>query len=313
MRTALIGCTGFVGSNLCRSAGDRIQRKYHSTDIQEAYGTKPDLLIFAGLRAEKYLANHDPEKDRQQIQMAMENIERIAPRSLVLISTIDVLKDSRGKDETCPVEEEGLLPYGLHRYQLEKQVREYDPEALIIRLPGLFGPGIKKNFLYDFLHVIPAMLKQEKMEELCRRDPEIRQYYVPQNNGFLHVIPLSAREEKCLKEKFRSLGFSALNFTDSRGRYQFYSLEGFWEDLLTARNYGLRLWHPATEPVSAGEIYQSLTGEEFRNELSGVPANYDFRTCFAELFGGSAGYICGKEKILTQIQAFVKAEEAMRR
>ena len=310
MRTALVGCTGFVGSNLCRAAGDRIQEKYHSTDIREAFGTKPGLLIYAGLRAEKYLANHEPERDRQLIREAMENIERIAPENLVLISTVDVLKDSRGKDESSPAEEEGLAPYGLHRYRLEKQVRAYDPEALIIRLPGLFGQGIKKNFIHDCLHRVPTMLKQEKMEELCGKEPEIGRYYLPQGNGFFRVRSLSRGEEKRLTEMLGRLGFSALNFTDSRGRYQFYGLARLWDDLLTARKHGLRLWHPATEPVSAGEIYQRLTGEEFRNELPGVPADYDFRTRYADIFGGKNGYISTKEEVLAQIQAFVKTEGA---
>ncbi len=310
MRTALAGCTGFVGSNLCRAAGEGIQEKYHSTDIREAWGTKPDLLIYAGLRAEKYLANHEPEKDLRLIREAVENIERIAPGHLVLISTIDVLKDSRGKDESSPVEEEGLAPYGLHRYQLEKWARDYDPEALIIRLPGLFGKGIKKNFLYDFLHVIPTMLKREKMEELCAEEGTLRQYYTLQENGFYRVRALNGAEERELKEIFRSLGFSALNFTDSRGKYQFYDLGRLWDDLETARKHALRLWHPATEPVSAAEIYRHLTGGDFRNELAGVPAEYDFRTRHAALFGGKDGYICTGAQILDQIRAFVESEES---
>ena len=308
MKTALVGCTGFVGSNICRAAGDRIQYGYHSKDIQEAYGTRPDLLIYAGLRAEKYLANHEPEKDRQLTLEAMENIRRIAPGQLVLISTIDVLKDSRGADESAIVEEKDLEPYGLHRFQLEKQVREYDPEALIIRLPGLFGQGLKKNFLYDFLHVIPTMLRNEKMEELCRKDESLRQYYPSEENGFFRVRALEPAEERRLKDRFRSLGFSALNFTDSRGKYQFYSLDRLWEDLQTARDHGLRLWHAATEPVSAAEVYRHLTGEDFRNELPGNPADYDFRTLHAELFGGKNGYISPKGQVLEQIRAFVQAE-----
>ena len=116
-------------------------------------------------------------------------------------------------------------------------------------------------------------------------------------------------EERRLKEQFRSLGFSALNFTDSRGKYQFYSLDRLWEDLQTARNHGLRLWHAATEPVSAAEIYRHLTGQNFRNELPGIPADYDFRTRHAELFGGQNGYISSAEQVLERIRAFVQAEE----
>ena len=63
MKTALVGYTGFVGSNIYASAGDKIEGLYNSKNIEMAYGTKPDLLIYAGLRAEKYLANNDPERD----------------------------------------------------------------------------------------------------------------------------------------------------------------------------------------------------------------------------------------------------------
>ena len=36
---------------------------YNSKNITEAYDTKPDLLIYAGVPATKYLANKEPEKD----------------------------------------------------------------------------------------------------------------------------------------------------------------------------------------------------------------------------------------------------------
>ena len=59
---------------------------YNSKNIEEAYGTNPDLLIYAGLRAEKYLANSAPEKDYKLILQAEDNITRINPRKLVLMS-----------------------------------------------------------------------------------------------------------------------------------------------------------------------------------------------------------------------------------
>lgn len=90
---ALVGYTGFVGSNLYTS-GD-FDAAYNSKNIQEAYGTCPDLLVYAGLRAEKYLANNAPEKDMEQIIEAEQNIKKIRPKKLVLISTIDVFKEPR--------------------------------------------------------------------------------------------------------------------------------------------------------------------------------------------------------------------------
>ena len=117
---------------------------------------------------------------------------------------------------------------------------------------------------------------------------------------------VSGPEKETLKDMFRSLGFSALNFTDSRSRFQFYDLANLWTDMKTALEAGLTLWHPATEPVTAGELYSYLTGETFENELAAAPADYDFRTIHDVLFGGKNGYICDKESVLSGIRRFVE-------
>lgn len=299
----LVGYTGFVGSNLYMAGSfDAI---YHSKNIKEAYGTKPDLLVYAGLRAEKYLANNDPGKDREQILQAEKNIREIQPKKLVLISTIDIFKAPKGVDENSEIDTKDLPAYGYHRYQLEVWAREHFPDALVIRLPGLFGKNIKKNFIYDYMNVVPFMLNQGKMEELSGNDPELLGYYQLQENGFYRVKELDEGKKELLRNKFRSLGFSALNFTDSRSMYQFYPLARLWDDIQTALHHDIRLWHPATEPVSAGELYEYLTGEKFVNELPGEPADYDYRTVWAEEFGGVHGYIMTKEKVLGEIKKFV--------
>lgn len=299
---ALVGYTGFVGSNLYE-AGE-FDAVYNSKNIQEAFGTNPDLLVYAGLRAEKYLANNEPKKDLEQIRIAENNILRINPKKLVLISTIDVFKKPSGVDENSVIETDGLHAYGYNRYLLECWVRENYPDALIIRLPGLFGKNIKKNFIYDFINVIPFMLKEDKYLELSQKNPEIMNYYVKQDNGF-YKVSVKDEEREGLKNMFKESGFSALNFTDSRSRYQFYYLRNLWADINTALKAGIKLWHPATEPVSAEELYKYLTGEEFVNELDGIPADYDYRTIHAAAFGGSSGYISDKAKVLKDIKRFV--------
>lgn len=303
---ALVGYTGFVGSNIYASGKDNITNVYNSKNIEDAYGTEPDLLIYAGLRAEKYLANNMPEKDMELIIQAEENIRKIAPKKLVLISTIDVFKTPVGVDESSAVDTEGLLAYGYNRYQLELWVRKNYPDALIIRLPGLFGKNIKKNFIYDFINLIPFMLNKAKYEELSEKDPEIKKFYSLQNNGF-YKVQVSEGEKEALKERFKKLGFSALNFTDSRSVYQFYNLAHLWQDIQTALEAGITLWHPATEPISAGELYRYLTGETFVNELNGTPAAYDYKTIHAQTFDGDRGYIRSKAALLHEIQAFVES------
>lgn len=304
MITALVGYTGFVGSNIY--AVGKIDTAYNSKNIEEAYGTNPDLLIYAGLRAEKYLANNAPEKDMELILQAEENIKRINPKRLVLISTIDVFKVPKGVDENSVIDTENLHPYGYNRYQMELWVRENYPDALIIRLPGLFGKNIKKNFIYDYLNVIPFMLKEGKFEELAAKDPKLKKYYQLQGNGF-YKVNVAGDEKENLKSRFKALGFSALNFTDSRSVYQFYNLGRLWDDIQTALKAGITLWHPATEPVSASEVYEYLTGEKFTNELGGAPADYDYKTVYAEDFGGSKGYICSKIYVLDDIKRFIES------
>ena len=305
---ALVGYTGFVGSNIYASAGNEIDAVYNSKNVGDAYGLKPDLLIYAGLRAEKFLANNEPEKDMQLIVQAEKNIKKINPKKLVLISTIDIFKVPKNVDENSDIDTNNLHAYGFNRYQLELWARENYPDALIIRLPGLFGKNIKKNFIYDYINIIPKMLKETKIAELSAKDPDIKKYYRPQGNGFYRV-DVSESDREPLKAKFKELGFSALNFTDSRSIYQFYNLARLWQDIQVVLAKNIILWHPATEPISAGELYKYLTGDTFINELGDSPADYDYKSIYANIFGGKNGYICDKETVLKEIKEFVNKEQ----
>ena len=295
---ALVGYTGFVGSNIYSSG--IFSGAYNSKNIEKAFGTRPDLLIYAGLRAEKYLANNKPEKDMALILQAEENIAKIDPGKLVLISTIDVFKDPVDVDENSAITTDGLHAYGYNRLMLEKWVRDTYPEALIIRLPGLYGRNLKKNFIYDFINVIPFMLKEDKFSELTTREPSLAKYYELQDNGFYRAnVPDQDKEQvKCL---FRELGFSALSFTDSRSVYQFYNLSRLWDDIQIALDNDLHLLHMATEPVSAGEL--------FRNKLPGNPAFYNYRTIHAGLFGGENGYIENITEVKNAIKEYAQCEQ----
>lgn len=309
----LVGYTGFVGSNIY--AKGKFDAVYNSKNIEQAYGTNPDLLIYSGLRAEKYLANNNPQKDYALIEDAQNNIQKINPKKLVLISTIDVFKNPQNVDENSVIDTDGLQAYGLNRYKLELWVREHYKDALIIRLPGLFGKNIKKNFIFDCINLIPTMLKVEKFNELKAQDPNLEKYYNLQDNGFYKVNVVES-DKDYLKSVFKRLGFSALNFTDSRSKYQFYDLSRLWDDIQICIQNGITLWHPATEPVSAGEIYQHLYHHEFINELKGIPANYNYKTIHSALFNDKVckdnnnfkdDYICSKSTLMQQIKAFVKS------
>lgn len=315
---ALVGYTGFVGSNLYARARNRIKGVYNSQNIGRAYGLEPEVLIYAGVRADKYLADSAPERDLEMILEAEKNIREINPQRLVLISTIDVYQNPVGVYETDSVLSggkggagNGIQPYGLNRYYLEAWVRKNYPDALIVRLPYLYGYNLRKNFIYDYIHVIPYMLKKEKYQELKvleKADDAILldDCYEAAGRGYYRCRKLDQDKRELLKKKFKKLGFTALNFTDSRSMFQFYSLGRLWEDIQIALNEGITLLNVATEPVTAAELYKALTGEVFKNELKGTPARYDFRTTYAAKFGGKGDYICSKEEIMAEIRLFAK-------
>ncbi len=302
----LVGYTGFVGSNIYARARNRIDGVFNSHNIEKAYGLEPELLIYAGLRAEKFLAYSAPERDLELILQAEENIRQINPKKLILISTIDVYSNPSGVNEESPVlGGGGIQPYGLNRYYLEAWVRKNYPDALIIRLPALYGVNIKKNFIYDFINVIPSMLKKSKYEELCVKEPKLSGYYELQDNGYYKCRVLAKEDKSHLRQMFKNIGFTALNFTDSRSVYQFYPLRRLWGDIQLALDADITLLNAATEPVSAAELFKYITGNVFKNELAAQPAQYDFKTLYADKFGGKNGYMYDKADILDDIKKFV--------
>lgn len=300
----LVGHTGFVGSNL--KLAHNFEGLYDSKNVKESFEKKPDLLVYSGVPAQKFLANKEPERDFEIIQNAIENIKKINPKEIVLISTIDIYKNPVNVDEDTYIEIEGLQPYGYDRYFLEKWVSENIENHLIVHLPGLYGKNIKKNFIYDLINVIPSMLKEEKFEELVCKDNYIKEYYEKQENGFYKVKTLKDSEKLVLKDYFNKVGFSALNFTDSRGKFQFYNLKYLWEHIEIAKKNNLKVLNLATEPVLISEIYEYVKHNKFINEITTDIPNYDFKTKYDYLFGGKDGYIFNKEFIFKDINEFVK-------
>ena len=300
----LVGSTGFVGGNL--AAKHAFAAVCHSTDIAAQFGAKPDLCVYAGVPAAMFLANADPDADLAVMAAARENLRKIAPKQLVLISSIAVYADSRGKDEQSPMTPDGLPAYGRNRLQLEQWVREDYPDALIVRLPALYGIGLKKNFLFDLHTITPAMLKPEKYTELAQKSPLVRDGYTLADNGFYKLN--GAVDAAALREFFAGNDFNALAFTDSRSRYQFYHLARLCQDVQTALQNGLTTLNLTTPPVTAAEVYTTVTGKaDWQNELPKLPFDYDLRSRHAALLGGADGYLCTKQQELDEICAFMRA------
>ena len=289
MKKIIVGYSGFVGSNIALNC--RFDGYYNSSNIEDAYGTNPDLLVYSGVPAQKFMANKFPEKDAEIINDAINNIKKINPKKVVLISTIDVYNKPVNVTEEATINELENEPYGRNRHILEKFIINNFDDYLIVRLPALYGKNLKKNFIYDLIHIIPSMLKEEKFVELCIKNDLIKDYYINQNNGFYKLININKDEENILKDYFNTIGFSALNFTDSRSAFQFYNLSYLWSHICIALDNKIKILNLATEPIAASEVYKYITGNNFNNEISDIVPNYDYKTNHANLFNGKDGYI----------------------
>src|SRR5581483_10363117 len=111
--TALIGHTGFVGSNLLRQRA--FDATFNSSTIGGMRGRAFDLVVCAGARAEKWKANAEPERDLDNIESLIRALESADVGKLVLISTVDVFPAPFDVDEDTTVHARDAQPYGRNR------------------------------------------------------------------------------------------------------------------------------------------------------------------------------------------------------
>ena len=153
MSDALIGYSGFVGGALLRARS--FDACYRSTNIDEIRGRSFDTIVCCGAPAEKWRANKDPEADRARLATLTNALAEVSAQELVLISTVDVYPVPHGVDEHTAIDPAVSQPYGRHRYELEEFCRaRFD--TTVVRLPGLYGKGLKKNAIFDLLNDRPV-------------------------------------------------------------------------------------------------------------------------------------------------------------
>jgi nucleoside-diphosphate-sugar epimerase len=150
VRTALIGHTGFVGGLLASRAS--FDLLIHRANLEELRDRSLERVVCAGLPAAKWIANRDPQADRANVTVLQDVLRTVTARSFVLISTIDIYPRIRDANEDFDCTGIPNHAYGLHRLEFEAFVRRQFPHATILRLPALFGPGLRKNVIFDLLN-----------------------------------------------------------------------------------------------------------------------------------------------------------------
>uniref|UniRef100_A4WZT0 Uncharacterized protein n=1 Tax=Cereibacter sphaeroides (strain ATCC 17025 / ATH 2.4.3) TaxID=349102 RepID=A4WZT0_CERS5 len=314
---ALIGYTGFVGSHLRRQHD--FGALFNSANIGEAAGGRFGTLVCAAAPGSMFTANRCPERDEAAIRGLMDRLAPIRAGLCVLVSSIAVLAEFDGQDDEGTDRFQTGLAYGRHRRMLEEFCAERFDRCLIVRLPALFGRGLRKNFLFDLLNPMPTMLPRARLDELAGRlpaglRPGLARFYRPDPETDLLVIDRAALaasgQRAAHDEAVTALGFSAVQFTHPATRFQYYDMDRLWSDIGLCLGAGLETIHLAPEPLEAGRIHAVLTGREMPAGPARVHRE-DMRTRHAALWGRAGPYIATADEVLAGLQAFFAGERAL--
>ena len=146
---SIIGHTGFVGANLITQMN--FDNFYNSTNIQNVKSIEHKNLYLAAPSATKWKINQDPAEDRRNIELIIENLDQTFCERIVMFSTVDVYTEFPVTEEHTP-DKDKATHYGRNRIELENFVASKFENHSIIRLPGLFGPNLKKNIIFDIMN-----------------------------------------------------------------------------------------------------------------------------------------------------------------
>lgn len=311
---ALIGNTGFVGGHL--ASQHIFGAQFNSRTIHTAAGQSFGAVACAAAPGSMMLANRFPEQDAQQIRSMMDQLYQIRAERFVLISSIAVLAAFGRRDDEDTQAFETALPYGRHRRALETFCANRFPHCLIVRLPALFGAGLKKNFLFDILNPMPTMLLDLKFQELSDRLPAhlsamLGTIYRTNSETGLHVIDRAALTASGLRAEFDAAvtqtGLSALQFSNPDSSFQYYDVSQLWADITAASDHGLSVVHLAPEPLAARHVFATITGRTMPSNQARVHKE-DMRTRHGHIWGRTDGYIAAADDVLARLVQFFQSQ-----
>lgn len=308
MKKALIGYTGFVGKNLRDQ--ENFEGLFNSQNIRDLLKEEWDLVICAGVYAQKWWANLYPKEDWDSIEKLLDVLKQVKTKKLVLISTVDVYDSPNGLDEKSPLEIIHLHAYGRNRLALEMILKSVFPNLSIVRLPALFGNYLKKNFLFDLYHPMPRAIQQVLWLKLLEKlDPEeqkkIKESYTFKDNIYYWNETISWDQEQEIAQFFApKTQFYSLKFTDSRSLFQWYPLSCLFSDIQKySLQEGYSLVNFVSYPLNGEELLKELLGIKWMNHIVDKnPIIYDLRTTLI----GKDKYLYSKKEILNFLAQYIE-------
>ncbi|MFT6775173.1 MAG: hypothetical protein ACJA1L_002892 [Paracoccaceae bacterium] len=310
---AVIGASGFVGGNL-RAQHD-FSGRFTSATIDQAAGPAFDTVVCAAAPGSMVEANRTPERDRDRIDGLIASLSRIETRRFVLISSIAVLNDFAGGDDEATDAFQQDLAYGRHRCALEAFCTEHFSRCLVVRLPALYGAGLRKNFMFDLLNPTPSMLTPTRAQAvfaaLAAPDAAaLRACYAWNETLGMDLLDRAALvasgRKPAIEAGLMERELSAVGFTHPDSTFQYYGLYRLWADIGVALEAGLDTLHLATEPLLAARLHEAILGAPMPQTGARIH-HEDMHTRHAGLWGRQGPYLMDAGTTLDNLRAFADA------
>lgn len=161
--TAILGYTGFVGSNLALQIKDF--DGYNSKNLADIKGKHYKNIYYACVPGVKYLANKDPLNDLENILDILKVLIHINCDNFFLVSSQDC-NSTLDSDENYYCEPPS--EYGKNRLFFEEFIKRIFKNVYILRIGCLFGKNLRKNIIFDLISNNPYLetLKNDSTMQL---------------------------------------------------------------------------------------------------------------------------------------------------
>lgn len=176
----LLGGGGFVGSAYVRLL-ERLGLE-HEVITRENYdsfvGRSCEIMINANGNSKKFLADRDPKLDfDQSVRSVADSLIDFSAEKYIFLSTGDVYPK---QDRPEITREDSLIDtrlqsrYGFHKHLAETIVLSRHPRALVMRMGGFVGTGMRKNAIFDMLNGQTLWLKPDSELQFINTDSAAR-------------------------------------------------------------------------------------------------------------------------------------------